>query len=383
MILMRWWWTILLVGLFAAPAPAQQVDTAEEHRRAQTQLEAIQNEIAARRQSVERRQQRLSRIERDLRAIEQQVAQSTRDIQQTTAQLEAIQVRIDELEAEQRVLEIRLGEQAQMLEDQIESAYRAGTNDFMQMLLNQQDPSRIERLLVYYRYFNQARMEQIEVLHSLERELRQVEQQLATQHNQIVSTMERQQQQRTQLRGQQREQEQAAEQMRLAQQDDEQALTDMLQNEQELTELLAALETVLSQQNIQLDGLAGRRGQLEWPVRGSIRHGFGQRRSGQVDWKGVVLNTDAEQPVRVIADGRVLFADWLRGFGLVVVVDHGEGFMSLYGYNQSLTRDVGEPVRRGETIALTGQSGGQQRPGLYFEIRHQGNPVDPVNYIRR
>lgn len=379
----HWWWIALLTGLFALSATAQQVDTADEHRRAQAQLEAIQSEITARRQSVERRQQRLSRIERELRAVEQQVADSTRSIQRTTEQLDALQTRIEELEAEQRVLEIRLSEQAQMLEDQIESAYRAGTNDFMQMLLNQQDPSRIERLLVYYRYFNQARMEQIEVLYGLERELAQVERQLDNQHQQIIATMEQQQQQREQLRAQQREQEQAAEQMRLAQRTDEQSLTDMLQSEQELTELLAALETVLNQQNIRLDGLANLRGQIEWPVRGSIRHGFGQRRSGQVDWKGVVLNVDAEQPVRVIADGRVLFADWLRGFGLVTVVDHGNGYMSLYGYNQSLTREVGEAVRRGDTIALSGQSGGQQRPGLYFEIRHEGNPVDPVNFVRR
>lgn len=364
-------------------AHAQEVDTQQERDRAQQQLEALQAEIESRRGSVQRRQQRLSRIERELRDIENQVAQRTQAIRQSEAELEANQERIAELEREQGVLEGQLTEQATLLEDQIESAYRSGGHDFIQMLLNQQDPSRIDRIITYYRYVNEARMEQIEALREIERELASVERELSGQRETLTARIDDQRQQREALRESQRQQEQSALQLQTAQQSDERELTDLLQSEQQLTELLAVLEDVLAEQDIQLAGLASLRGELRWPVSGSIRHGFGQRRSGQVNWKGVILNTDAEQPVQVIADGRVLFSDWLRGFGLVMVVDHGEGYMSLYGYNQSLMREVGEAVRRGDTIALTGQSGGQSRPGLYFEIRYQGNPVDPVRYIRR
>lgn len=376
----------LLVALLAsasAPALSQEVDAQRERERAQSQLESIQNEIRSRRDAVQRRQQRMSRVERELRDIETQVAARTQAIGESRTQLEANQQRITELEAEQNDLKVSLAEQAKLLEDQIESAYRSGGHDFIQMLLNQQDPGRIERILTYYRYVNQARMVQIEALRATERELEAVEQRLASQRDSLQQRIREQEQQRDQLRQSQQEQEQIAAQLRDAQRTDEQALTSMLQNEQELTELLAALETVLAEQQIQLAGLRNLRGQLSWPVNASIRHAFGQQRSGQVVWKGVVLNANAEQPVQAIADGRVLFADWLRGFGLVMVIDHGEGYMSLYGYNQSLSRSVGEAVRRGDTIALTGQSGGQSRPGLYFEIRHQGNPVDPVTYIRR
>lgn len=376
----------LLVALLAsasAPALSQEVDAQRERERAQSQLESIQNEIRSRRDAVQRRQQRMSRVERELRDIETQVAARTQAIGESRTQLEANQQRITELEAEQNDLKVSLAEQAKLLEDQIESAYRSGGHDFIQMLLNQQDPGRIERILTYYRYVNQARMVQIEALRATERELEAVEQRLASQRDSLQQRIREQEQQRDQLRQSQQEQEQIAAQLRDAQRTDEQALTSMLQNEQELTELLAALETVLAEQQIQLAGLRNLRGQLSWPVNASIRHAFGQQRSGQVVWKGVVLNASAEQPVQAIADGRVLFADWLRGFGLVMVIDHGEGYMSLYGYNQSLSRSVGEAVRRGDTIALTGQSGGQSRPGLYFEIRHQGNPVDPVTYIRR
>ncbi|RUO33894.1 murein hydrolase activator EnvC family protein [Aliidiomarina soli] len=383
---MTWRPGLILFGacccLMAASSNAQP-DTEQEREQAQQQLRALQNEIESRRESVQRRQQRLSSLERELRDIENRVADTTQQIRRTEAELDANQSRISDLEQEQGVLEAQLQEQAEMLADQIESAYRSGGNDFVQMLLNQQDPARIERLLTYYRYFNQARMEQIQALHATEQELRSVEQDLTSQRDDLSRTIARQEQQRQQLREEQQTQQRNAQQLRTAQQNEERELTDMLQDEQELTELLAALDDVISQQEIKLAGLASQRGQLRAPVNGSIRHAFGQRRSGQVNWKGLIINTDAEEPVRVIADGRVLFSDWLRGFGLVVVVDHGEGYMSLYGYNQSLTRDVGEAVRSGETIALTGQSGGQSRPGLYFEIRHEGNPVDPVRYIRR
>lgn len=383
-------WTIATVCFSASLwlcvptlSSAQEVDTQQERDRAQAQLEALQGEIEARRSSVQRRQQRLTRIERELRDIENQVAQRTQAIRDSEAELEANQERIAELEREQAVLKTQLAEQAKLLEDQIESAYRAGGHDFVQMLLNQQDPSRIERVITYYRYFNEARMAQIETLRATERELVAVDARLSQQRDALTAAVESQRQQRQALRAAQQEQEQSALQLQTAQQSDERELTDLLQSEQQLTELLAVLEDVLSAQDIQLGGLASMRGELRWPVSGSIRHAFGQQRSGQVNWKGVILNIEAEQPVQVIADGRVLFADWLRGFGLVMVVDHGEGYMSLYGYNQSLARDVGEAVRRGDTIALTGQSGGQSRPGLYFEIRYQGNPVDPVRYIRR
>lgn len=368
----------LLVSVAAQPA----TDTQQEHARARAQLEALQEEIEARRESVQERQQRLSGLEQTLRDIEQRVNQSTQAMQATERELDQNQQRIAELEQEQTTLEDDLERQAELLADQIESAYRSGRYDFIQMLLNQRDPARIERVLAYYRYINEARIEQLERLRETEAELESVVSQLTEERTTLEATMSQQQEQRDELRAQQQEQERRARELRTAQANDETELEDMRQSEQQLTELLASLEDVLSEQQINLAGLEEVRGSMSWPVEGSIRHNYGQRRSGQVNWKGVVLNTQAETPVRVIADGRVLFSDWLRGFGLVIVVDHGEGYMSLYGYNQSLTRDVGEEVRRGETIALTGQSGGQERPGLYFEMRREGNPINPNDYLR-
>ncbi|BCV63212.1 hypothetical protein TUM17386_28830 [Shewanella algae] len=130
-------------------------------------------------------------------------------------------------------------------------------------------------------------------------------------------------------------------------------------------------------------GLTKSRGSLNWPTKGRIKNSFGSQRSGNVRWKGVMLSAPEGQSISAVAAGKVIYADWLRGFGMVLVVDHGKGFMSLYGHAQALLKDAGDTVKAGEAVALVGRSGGQTEPGLYFEIRHKGQAVDPANYCRR
>ena len=130
-------------------------------------------------------------------------------------------------------------------------------------------------------------------------------------------------------------------------------------------------------------GLNKSKGKLNWPSKGKLKHTFGQRKHGGIDWKGVLIGAKEGTNVNSINNGQVVFADWLKGFGWVIVVDHGEGFMSLYGHAQTLLKDVGDMVREGETLALVGQSGGQSSSGLYFEIRHKGRAVNPIKWCRR
>ncbi|MCC5855247.1 MAG: peptidoglycan DD-metalloendopeptidase family protein [Idiomarina sp.] len=364
-------------------AVAQQVDAREEQARAEAQLQQLQRDIQQRRRQLERRQQQLSGSERALQDVERQINRSSQAIATTERELQATQTRIRELEGEQEALTQSLRQQAELLADQIEAAYRSGDYNFLRMLLNQENPARFERMLEYYRHLNDARLEQLATLHATEEELFAVQRTLTREQQQLAQRREQQEAQRRTLATQQQEQESRLAALRQEQQSENVALESLLQSEQELTELLAALADVLRSSDITLAGLANLRGQLSWPVRGTLRHRFGQQRSSQVQWRGVVLNTEAEAPVQSIADGRVLYSDWLRGFGLVIVVDHGEGYMSLYGYNQALMYDVGEPVRQGDTIALAGQSGGQSEPGVYFEIRHRGDPVNPATFMRR
>lgn len=373
----------LSVIISASVVPSHANDPRAEQARAEQQLAALQREIQQQRRAIERRQERLSRTERELRELESKVQQASQAVRQTELRIAQVEGHIYELEQEQARLQSEVETQANLLADQIESAYRNGDEGFLKMLLNQQSPARFERMLAYYEFLNEARLAELEKLHALEAQLKEVQSEVESQRQTLARTFSQQQQQRETLAKQQQEQQQLVARLQREQQSDEANLASLIRNEQELNELLAALQQVLAQQGIQLDGLANLRGQLTWPVTGSLRHSFGQQRSGQVRWRGVVMNTELEAPVKAIADGRVIYSDWLRGFGMVVVIDHGEHYMSLYGYNQALLKNVGEPVRRGETIALAGQSGGQREASLYFEIRHEGNPINPAPYMRR
>lgn len=376
---------ILAMFLYLAltPVSAQQTDPREEHARAERQLKDLQKNINRQRKQFERRQQQLSRTEKALRDIEQEISASTQAMRRTEQELGGIQARIRELEADQDALKVTLQQQAGVLADQIEAAYRSGDYSFLQLLLNQDHPGRFERLLEYYRHLNEARLSQLRVLHTTELELVEVQQNLDVQQQNLAQRQSEQERQRNRLQGQQNEQEQRIAELQNAQSSASSELQAMLQSEQDITELLSALADVLRSSDINLAGLNNSRGKLSWPLSGSVRHSFGEQRSSQVNWRGIVINSPAESPVRSIADGRVLFSDWLRGFGLVLVLDHGDGFMSLYGYNQALMFDVGEAVREGQIISLVGQSGGQSEPGLYFEIRHRGDPVNPTNFLRK
>ncbi|RUO42695.1 peptidase M23 [Aliidiomarina taiwanensis] len=376
----------LFAFLFCMAAPsafAMQNDAREQHAEAERQLRELQQNIQQQRRLFDRNQQRLSQSERALRDLEREMASSTQALQRTEQALAGLRARIRELEAEQRTLQDSLQTQAQLLADQIDAAYRAGDYSFLQLLLNQENPARFERMLEYFRHLNEARLAQLEQLHATEVELKEVQAQLEQQQSQLAQRRAEQAEQRNQIEQQRQRQEQRVAELQQAQASASASLQAMQQNEQEVTALIASLADVLRSTNIQLAGLGNLRGSLPWPLKGRIRHRFGEQRSSQVNWRGLVIEAEAEQPVHSIADGRVLFADWLRGFGLVMVLDHGDGYMSLYGYNQALMFDVGQAVRKGQVISLAGQSGGQREPGLYFEIRHRGDPVNPLRFLQR
>ena len=160
-----------------------------------------------------------------------------------------------------------------------------------------------------------------------------------------------------------------------------QLLTKLVEEEENLISALQQLAQ-LSKPDEELNGLSQLKRKLAWPVKGRINRSFGSKKQGYLKWKGVLMAAPVGRQVKTIHNGTVLFADWLKGYGLVTVIDHGQGYMSLYGHNQTLLKSVGERVETGEPIALVGQSGGQLRPGLYFEIRYRGQAVNPKKWCR-
>ena len=372
---------ILLSAVFSISG-AQAQQSQDERERTQQQLEALQSEIAERQEALARRRTELSRSQRQLRDIEQEINTATQQLSATERELFQTRRQIESLENEQLILQDQLAEQAELLADQIDAAYRAGNYQILELLLNQSDPGRVERLMEYYRYMNAARLEELQALHEREEELRDVQQRLANAKVQLENEQAQQTRQRNALNAQKAEREQQIARIQNASATDEERLTALHQSVEELTELLISLAEASRNVPVQLEGLANRANTLAGPVTGDVRYQFGETQSGEVRWSGMVIGAEAETPVRNVADGRVLFADWLRGFGLLLVIDHGEGYMSLYGYNQALLYDVGETVRAVETVALVGKSGGQREPGLYFEIRHRGRALNPNQYLR-
>jgi septal ring factor EnvC (AmiA/AmiB activator) len=161
----------------------------------------------------------------------------------------------------------------------------------------------------------------------------------------------------------------------------QQQLNKLKAEENNLTQALNKLAAMIKAE-IDLTGLSKLKNRLSWPVKGKISHSFGTKKQGYLTWKGVLISAPISHQVSTIHNGTVLFSDWLKGYGLLTVVDHGNGYMSLYAHNQTLLKSVGDRVETGEPIALVGQSGGQSSSGLYFEIRHQGKALNPKIWCR-
>lgn len=365
---------------FSAAALAQAEMSEAEKARKEAELREVQNEIVSRLEALDSRQRKLTRTEQKLQELEQKTSAIAKRLQATHNQIRQLLTEIEHNEQRQTQLRQQQQQQADALEQQIANAYANGQHDFLKLLLNQQDPASIERMLSYYHYFNQARVAKIEALKTTTAQLAELQQTLLVQQQELKELASRQQQQQNQLAQQQTAQETLIAELQQQQRSDQQRLQALEQSREQLEQVISAIESAL-ENDVQLVGLKPVKARLQWPTEGRVRKLFGQSREGPLRWKGVMIEGRIGQAVRVIADGRVVFADWLRGFGLVTVIDHGEGYMSLYGHNQSLLKNVGQEVKMGEEIALMGQSGGRSNAALYFEIRYRGDAQNPTRWI--
>ena len=378
----RLFWAVALGLVVISPGLAQ--DYSEDDKAStQAEIAAVKEELAKRLQAIEERSSALNSTERQLRDLEIKTSEIAGSLRQTETELKEITAEIADSEQRREELKQKQKQQMTQLEDQLVSAYMNGKHDFLKMLLNQQDPGQFERMLSYYQYMNAARVEEIEVIRRTQEEIATLTEQLKQQQSQLASLQAEQQEQRAQLEQQQHRQEEKLAELQQQQRKDRSRVTQLEQSREQLEQVLSAIETALAQQkDVRLVGLQAVKNQLRWPSDGDVKRLFGQRREGPLEWKGVLIEGQNGQPVRSIANGRVVYADWLRGFGLVIVIDHGESYMSLYGHNQTLTKAVGDKVRKDEEISLMGQSGSRNSAALYFEIRHQGRPQNPSNWIR-
>ncbi|GGD73820.1 non-catalytic member of peptidase subfamily M23B [Lacimicrobium alkaliphilum] len=361
--------------MLASVFPLQADDTSE-------QLEALRSQIEERQQQLDYSIATAKELEKALQQAEQKLSDLFRGLKQTRNQLADNRQQQAQLEQQQKQLISQIEQQKAALSSQLRSAYMTGQHDFTKMLLNQENAAKLERMLSYYSYLNQARVEQIETFTKLARDLQKVERELQIKADELAELVAVQEAQRKLLAREQENREQTLTALEKRITSEAEQIEQLQINEQNLIQAISRAEARATASDQILAGLEGLKGQLLKPTSGNMRNLFSRRRQGQIRWKGAMFDGPAGDSVRAVHHGRILYADWLRGFGLVMVVDHGKGYMSLYGYNQALLKDVGDAVQAGEEIALVGQSGGQSSAGLYFELRYKGKAVNPAGWIQ-
>ena len=365
------WQLAWLLCLFMPVGQAQQ---------AQQELAEVKQQIQLTEQEVKQQKQQLEQAETALQRSDRALAQASSALHQSEQQQRQLTERRQQLLAEQKALEQSLHQQRDSLAAQLKSAYSLGQHDYSRMLLNQQDTGKLERVLSYYQYFNRARIRQLTQLNQTISQLEQVLQELQQQQQLLAENLKTLQIQQKQLLSAKAEQQQAVAKLQTTLRQQGRQLDYLRQNETSLLAKLAELNK-LAQQARELVGLSRDKGKLIWPLRGSLLQRFGENRQGGMPSRGIVIQTAEGAAVKSIADGQVIYADWLKGYGWVIVLDHGAGFMSLYGHNQNLLKKPGARINAGETIAQAGMSGGQSIAGLYFEIRNKGEAVNPLQWL--
>ena len=429
---------LILLALSCLLSPA----FADERAQTQQQLDATRQDIAELKKTLGKLQEEKAGVQKDLKATETDIGNLEKQVEALQQELKKTEGELERLDTEKKKLQSARVEQQRLIAIQARSAYQNGREEYLKLLLNQQNPEKFARTLTYYDYLSKARLEQLRTFNETLRQLANVEQEIATQQQQLLAqradldsrrqALETERGKRQQVlaklnsdmkdrdqKRQSREQDQAdlskvlktieetlARQAREAEEARQKAL--LAQQEAEKRRQQEALAAAAAREQarepveppkkarttlgpmVSSDGasyggaFSAARGKLPWPVNGRLLARFGDARGSdaRAKWDGVMISANPGTQVRAVHGGRVVFADWLRGAGLLVILDHGNGYLSLYGHNQSLLKSAGDIVKAGEAISTVGDSGGQDAAGLYFAIRQQGRPTDPSQWCR-
>ena len=368
----------------AIPAPAQQSE-GDLTKIKEQELEEVRQRISELKKNIDGRVASRDRLTAELQDAEVAIAERRIRLKELERERQYSAKRKAELEAQLATREAELDEESTELAEQVRAAYMSGSQERIKLLLNQRDPATLGRLMAYYGYFNDYRADNIEVVSAAIRELAELHSQVAAEEARISDLATARYAELTKLNTAQ-ERRQAL----LASLQDKIAVEGrevdrLAAQEKDLSRLITELTSILSDYPIRSEEpFSGYKGRLTWPVAGRLLHDYGQpRASDRLKWNGVVLAAPRGQEVRSVYHGRVIFADWLAGLGLLVIVDHGESYMTLYGYNETVLKNTGDWVAPGDVIATVGDSGGQTQASLYFEIRHGIQPVNPRQWVTR
>lgn len=378
----------------------------------QQQLQSIQASIAEKERQIVEQKKTRERLLTELKKQETEMANLLDSIDKNEKQLKQLDMDIKSLISQVEALEKTQAEQQKILAKQLESAFRLGKNTGIELVLSGKESERNERIITYYGYINRARQAQINALKTTKIELDDKKQSLEDKRTQQQNANTALKNEQEKLQKNRNERQKTIRELDQSMQLNQQKLASLRENEARLQaqiqqaekqsqriaeeERKQAAQIQAKQKNYNYTPTASERSlmarvsgigrpnhQLDWPVLGSVAFRFGEPLQGELRWKGLVINAKEGTQVKAVAEGRVILASWLQGYGFLVILDHGKGDMTLYGYNQRMLVNVGDKVNKGQAIALVGSSGGQGQSSLYFEVRREGKALDPSVWLKK
>ena len=350
----------------------------------QGKLDRLQKSINKIQQHLKQTRNHRGHTLTDLRKLEGEISSNASALKKTESKIKKLNKRITQLKKNLKSLSRKLKKQRSILSEQLRAAYALGVQQNIKILLNQQDPAELGRIQAYFNYLNKSREHEIQQFINSIKSKQQQEQELSSNLISQKTAMTKRKKQKRSLKKQRLKREQLLTQLNNKIKNQEQTLTGLESSRNRIEDLLHSLGQLLadipSAPN-EDKPFKHQKGALPWPIKGPFLARYGQSRNkGDLRWKGILIGSAYGTSVRAVSHGRVAFSDWLQGFGFITIIDHGDGYMSLYGHNESNFKQAGDWVRAGEVIASTGDSGGQPKPGLYFEIRSRGKPIDPYQW---
>jgi septal ring factor EnvC (AmiA/AmiB activator) len=371
----------LLIMLLPATLVSAAPQTSEQ---ANAELKEVRKQIDTLKDDLENEGRRRSRAERNLADVEKSEQKVRRELSSIRKKLRASKERQADLERQSEAQRKELEKQRAALANQLRVAYINGNEEWLRVSLSQQDATSLGRRMTYYGYFSQQRRVTIEKVAAALAQLEEIKVEISTEMTRLAKLEADATDKLEEIADTRTERAELVARINADIRSKDAQIERLQAQAADLTQLVKALARVMPKMpDIDAEPFAGKVASLSWPADGPIRKNFGESRAdGRLKWEGVVLGASSGATVRSVYYGRVVFSDWLDGMGLLTIIDHGAGYMSLYGHNQDLLKEVGEWVDPGEVIAHVGDSGGQAAAGLYFEIRKNGKPVNPSQWIR-
>ncbi|MDD2661461.1 MAG: peptidoglycan DD-metalloendopeptidase family protein [Methylococcales bacterium] len=383
---------VFLLSALISDGYAEDLQTSDD-------LNKVESDINDVKQAMQKLSQQKDTLQSLLAEIEKHYGETAASLKTLQTQIEQKRQSLDKIWRDMDVYQKEIDTLSKELSVQIRAAYVIGKKEKLKLLLNQQDPALSSRIMVYFNYLNKERLKKLVDLETAIRRLDQLDKQKHAETELLEQDLKRKKSEQAVLDEARKQRNELLAQIGNDYSSSEQKLSQLQDSEIRLRSLMASLP--VTEEELAVDAEQGKvlspslenfsepsaqfstlRGKLPWPVSGKVVQKFGSERTGG-KWDGVLIDASEGMEIKAVTGGKVVYAEWMRGYGLLTIIDHGQGYMTLYAFNQSLYKRAGDLVRAGDVIASVGESGGRSQSGLYFGIRQKGVPIDPLEWCQR